>query len=209
MPVLKITKNKNYVIGLWHLTENEKELIKQLDNFSQYSSQLERITSQSRRREWVCARVLLNTIIKENKIIAYHPNGAPYLSDNSFNISISHTKGYVCVIVSKEKKVAVDIEYYSERVEKVSSRFIRNDEKVNSFMNTKLWSMLLFWSAKETAYKILGKENVDFLKHLKINEFVPQQKGIFSLTEYFNSESNMFLISYEICDDYVMTWSTI
>ncbi len=45
-----------------------------------------------------------------------------------YHISISHTLGYVAVILSRDYEVGVDIEYVSDRVNRISSRFLRDDE---------------------------------------------------------------------------------
>lgn len=57
----------------------------------------------------------------------------------------------------KKENVAVDIEYQSERVKKIASRFLRQDEKADD-VNT----MLLHWCAKETVYKYFSEDDLRF-----------------------------------------------
>ena len=63
-----------------------------------YREGMRRFTAAHRRLEWLAVRVLLYTLSGEEKEIAYHPSGKPYLADDSASLSISHTKGYVGVV---------------------------------------------------------------------------------------------------------------
>ena len=81
-----------------------------------YREGMRRFTAAHRRLEWLAVRVLLYTLSGEEKEIAYHPSGKPYLADDSASISISHTKGYVAVVLGLPgREVGVDIEQYGER----------------------------------------------------------------------------------------------
>lgn len=55
-------------------------------------------------------------MLQEDKEIGYSSEGKPHLTDNSSFISISHTKGYVAVILSSVAPVGIDIEQYGQRV---------------------------------------------------------------------------------------------
>lgn len=95
-----------------------------------YREGMRRFTAAHRRLEWLAVRVLLYTLSGEEKEIAYHPSGKPYLADDSASLSISHTKGYVAVVLGLPgREVGVDIEQYGERVRKVH---INSCAKMNS-----------------------------------------------------------------------------
>ena len=109
------------------------------------------------------------TLLGEKKEIGYEDSGKPYLVDGSFYISISHTKGYVAVILSSEVPVGIDIEQYGKRIHKVIDRFIRPDEQVGSYQGDITWGLLLHWSAKETVFKYM--KDPDAEKRQKANVF--------------------------------------
>ena len=113
---------------------------------------------------WVCIK-------------SYEPSGKPYLADNSYFISISHTKGYVAVILSEEKPVGIDIEQYSRRVHKVAHKYMREDEQFVPYGEDDTWSLLLHWSAKEVMFKCMNTPEVDFREHLHIEPFTTEQQG--------------------------------
>lgn len=78
-------------------------------------------------------------MLKEDKQIGYSSEGKPFLTDDSFFISISHTKGYVAVILNPKTPVGIDIEQYGKRVHKVFDRFIRPDEQVEAYQGDTTW----------------------------------------------------------------------
>lgn len=111
------------------MDETPDELLNMLPHQEAYLAGLQRFSAERRRLEWLSVRVLLFTLLGEEKEIAYHPSGKPYLADRSASVSISHTKGYVSVIVGgPDREVGIDIEQYGERVHKVAHKYMRADE---------------------------------------------------------------------------------
>lgn len=123
---------------------------------------------RKRKHEWLSVRVLLKALCGEEKEIAYYSSGRPYLKDGSRYISISHTRGYVAVALHSSCEVGMDIEQYGTRVRKVASRFIRSDEEPAMMEGDEVYALLLHWSAKEALFKLMGVEEVDFIRHLRI-----------------------------------------
>ena len=130
MPVFKQYIESSYKWGIWKTSESLEELLALLPHKEKYEEGIGKFTAISRKLEWLAVRVLLYTMLGEEKEIHYYSNGGPYLADGSFSISISHTKGYVAVLLGEPgKRVGIDIECYSERVRKVAHKFMREDEK--------------------------------------------------------------------------------
>ena len=148
-------------IAIWHVTEDVEELLGMLpDDESIRDEAYERFHSQGRILEWTAVRVLLYTMLGRQVPISYDEAGAPHLpAYERMDISISHTKGYVSVALAEVGEIGIDIEVLSERVRRVKSRFVRDDEQADTLV-----AMLLHWSAKETAFKVLHRTKVDFLK---------------------------------------------
>ena len=154
-------KTKDIHWAIWKMEESQESLLTLLPAFRRISceQEMQRFTSERRKMEWLSVRVLLYSMLQEDKEIIYSSEGKPSLGDHSFFISISHTKGYVAVILSPIAPVGIDIEQYGHRVKRVYDRFIRPDEQVEPYLGDVTWSMLLHWSAKETIFKSM--ENAD------------------------------------------------
>lgn len=138
-----------------------------------YDEELSQLKSEARQLEYLAVRVLLRAVCGEEKHISHYSSGKPFLTDGSFHITISHTRGYVAV-THATYEVGVDIEYISNRVRKVAGRFMYPDELRHSSDTAYL---LVQWSAKETMYKLLDEQGVDFLEHLRIVPFQLQTDG--------------------------------
>ena len=132
--------------------------------------------------------------------ISHEQNGKPILR-NGWHISISHTKGFCTVIISPDQTVAVDIEYTSNRVERIAHKFIREDEKADT-----IEEMLIHWSAKETMYKLYSDDRLGF-EEMRLLPFALQKQGIV-LTENLR-RSTAVEVSYEINSSFVLTYAVI
>jgi len=197
--------NENW-IAVVPLQEDSDSLLSRLSFKERYLPVIERM-SENRKREWLAIRVLLKELLGEEKEILYNSLGKPYLSDNSFHISISHTKGYAALILNKEKEVAIDIEKISAKVEKVRKRFVSEEEEKALSPSGELVHLLLYWSAKESLFKMLGVENVSFKSDLHILPFEPRRGewSEFEAYETRTSYQNPYTVKYFVHEDYVLT----
>ena len=150
--------------------------------------------------------MLLYSMLQEDKEIGYSSEGKPHLTDNSSFISISHTKGYVAVILSSVAPVGIDIEQYAQRVHKVSDRYIRSDEQTEPYQDDMTWGLLLHWSAKEAVFKRMENADAD-LRKLRLTHFIPQEEGTFQVQELVTAQQELYSVGYRICPDFVLTWT--
>jgi len=68
--------------------------------------------------------------------------------------------------------------------------------------------ILLYWSAKETLFKLMPEEAIDFKEHLHISPFVPTEKESFEANETRSQNKQHFTIQYKVFEDFVLTWTT-
>lgn len=207
MALFSKQQHDTYQIGIWKIEESEKELLSLLPHPDKYLKQIQSFKASHRRIEWLSIRVLLLKMLNIEKNICYYKSGEPYLEDASFHISIAHTKEYVTLILSKKYNVGIDIEQYSDRIEKVTSFFIRPDEKTFIYQGSMIWSLLLHWCAKETIYKCLHSSQVDFVKHLRVFVFEIKKEGSFKTQEYRTEHQQIYNIQYSLNPDFVLTYT--
>ncbi|MDD6211356.1 MAG: 4'-phosphopantetheinyl transferase superfamily protein [Bacteroidales bacterium] len=200
MPLFSLENN----LGVWKVEESFNELYSGLENKKLYESGLSKVSSEHRRLEWIAVRRLLKEMLHFEASIAYYENGAPYLPDMPYHISISHTKGYVAVFLHEEKTVGVDIERYSDRVLRLARKFI-DFEKEYISEEKKTIHLLLHWSAKESLYKILGEKEVVFKTQLSVKPFEPLQFGWFRIEAQTGKCRSVFQVNYKVENDFVLT----
>ncbi|MDL2223647.1 4'-phosphopantetheinyl transferase superfamily protein [Bacteroidales bacterium OttesenSCG-928-M11] len=205
--VFSISQKGDFLLGVKAISETSEKLFSQLEKKELYLPYLEKM-SEGRKQEWLTVRLLLKELLSgEEKEIHYHPSGQPYFADNSYFLSISHTKGYVAVILNKHHPVAIDIENISPRIEKIQERFLSEREKENLSKENRLNHLLLHWAAKECLFKILGEEGVEYKSHLHIQKFQPLSKqwDSFSAKETRTDKRESYTIDYYISDDFVLS----
>ncbi len=200
-------EGEDYRLGVWKIEETPEALFGLLPRNPVYEEQLAGIHSAHRKTEWLAVRVLLSVLTDESLYILYYPSGRPCLNDLSWQISISHTRGYVAVLLSRSLRPGIDIEQYGTRVRRIARRFIHPEEVVSVYQETDVWSLLLHWSAKEVMFKCLDKEKVDFAEHLRIAPFEVLQTGHFDAVESRTPDNHRFRICYYLSPEFVMTWS--
>lgn len=189
------------LIGIWKVEESRDELLSMLSHH-EWIQNIYAIKSESRVLEILAARVLIKELTREEKEVYYNASGKPFLSDKSYHISVSHTKGYVAVAINKEKHVGLDIEQVSEKIKRVKSRVIAENEYIDA--DNELIHLLLHWSAKEAMFKFIDVEGVDFLKHLFVDKFEPEDKGVFYSSETRTKDRHHFKAFYQVEKDFVI-----
>jgi 4'-phosphopantetheinyl transferase len=183
----------NIKVGVWHITENQDDLIKQSSLLNIDLTKLPVTKSESRIKQWISTRLLLSHFFKDIEII-YDELGKPSLS-NHWNISISHSGDYVAIILNEKENCGIDIEKISTKVERIKHKFLNeNDLKII----TSHEHLTLYWGAKEALYKYYGKKEVLFIENLFINSFSNE-------SNYFEGIINMPDLSKEI----KMVWDKI
>lgn len=193
-------------MGVWKIEESSDELLSLLNQTHIYLPFLETIRMENRKKEWLAVRVLLKELLGEETIIAYHVNGAPYLPERNLFISISHTKGYVAVQLCDKSPTGIDIEYRTNRILNIRSRFISPEEDSNIDSANVTEHLLIYWCAKEALFKIIGQEGVDFIKHLHVDPFPYKKSGGLVVTETRTAQAASYVLSYVVNDDFVLVF---
>ncbi len=202
MPLYKQVKEDALQWAIWRMDESLDQLAALVPYGDKLLAECAHFASEHRRKELVGARVLLHHLLQREEPVAYLPSGKPYLVSGAYHISISHTADYVAVALHSQHEVGIDVERFGMRALRLKDRFVREDESLEP---PAVYTALLHWSAKETAFKLLDCDEVDFKQHLRITPFYPQTEGIFTLTETRTEEQKRFRIHYLVTKDFVLT----
>ena len=207
MPLLQ--KHQSPLWGIWKIEENWEVLLRRLEFSEAYLPFLSQYKSEGRKSEWLAVRVLLKELTGSEMVISYRNNGAPYLPDSSLCISISHTKGFAAILLHPDKPVGIDIEYRSERIHRIKSRFLNEAEFELLGNHPTTNKLLVCWSAKETVVKMMKQETIDIQNDIHIIDFKPssRENGIIIVKESMTPQSSTFQIEYIITPDYIVTHS--
>lgn len=205
MPLL--FKHTEPLFGVWKIEESSDELLAMLDLQSEYLPFLQQIKTEKRRREWLASRVLLKELAGLELLIAYHEDGAPYLPDSSFSLSISHTNGYAAVLLQKHGPAGIDIEYQSGRVLKIRSRFMSSEEDGSVCSEHEVEYLLIHWCAKEALYKMIRQRDVDFIEHLHITPFKYATSGDINVYETRTHLQQSYMLRYAVYPEFILVYN--
>lgn len=181
------------LLGLWKMEEEPSLKVREKE--------------QKAVRELVAAMLQYKTSIGESSRtdepveITHEESGKPVL--DGWHISISHTKGYAAVLLSKSHEVGIDIEYVSERVKRIADRFLRPDEQAENTID-----LLLHWCAKEAIYKLYSELDLTF-QQMKIVDLQPQSDFFCVENESKNGLVSVTKVFYRIHQDYVLTYTWV
>lgn len=116
--------------------------------------------------EKVSVRVILYKLLGKDVRICYNENGAPYLSNKQYYISISHTDGHFALSFS-HREHGIDIERWNSTAKRVSKMFA-TEQEVAALVDTRTITdedekaFCTIWSAKESVYKSHGLAGLSF-----------------------------------------------
>lgn len=174
MPVCnKIQINKECCLYIWKITEGIDELIQLTHLSDNDSNKLEKFGSESRKKEFLATRILLQQNLAPEAEIINDEHGKPYIKDSDLRISISHTKGYAAILLGTNHELALDLEYLSDRVNRIAPRFLSVTELSQISPENKIIHLYQHWCAKECLIKLYGKKDVHLIRELIISPFSP------------------------------------
>lgn len=181
MPLCYKIDNNDFSLGLWELTEDVSQMFAEFMLIAPKKEihKVEKFKYPARKTEWMATRLLMYHLLDKVVEIDYDIHGKPIILNHEQCISISHTRGMVAVIIAKNL-AGIDIEMVNDRVLRVEERFLSGIERNQIQEQNKMKSLMAYWSAKETLYKISGGKGLDFKKNLYINPFILGEKGNFT-----------------------------
>ena len=172
MPLMQHFSPVSHIhIGIWEITESLSELLKIYGEFP-LSEELEKFKNEVRKKQGLSVRTLLKELCKIKKLqfngLGKDDFNKPFPKGQKYHLSISHTDKYAVAIINEKEAVGIDIEAVSTKVEKIKHKFLSEKELQKTANN--LEEMAVYWSAKESLYKLYGKKKVLFNKELFIEK---------------------------------------
>lgn len=205
MPIVLNQYENTYRIALWSLSESLEFFEEHARMTSADLAIYQNIGSNSRKKEWLAVRVLLNEVLGFWPQINYSETGKPLLRNHTRHLSISHSRSMVGILLCTNPYAGIDIEKTDRDIEKVSARFLSEAELEQMHQKPVDFSRVLYWCAKEAVYKAVSESNVLFSKQIFISEVRPEG----SIRARFTSkiETLDFLLNYMVFEEHLVVWT--
>ena len=156
--------NETTRLGVWKIEETE--------GFFKGNVPVHRdVTHPHKRLQHLAGRFLLQFLFPDfpYELIQIADTRKPFLKDEKYHFSISHCGDYAAAIVSKDKRVGIDVELATEKISRIKDKYLHEDEQVLFGITETapdLQLLTVLWSVKESVFKWYGNGNVDFKKRI-------------------------------------------
>ena len=204
---LRKTLDNKAEIGVWKITETEKQLVDMSSVPSDEMEEISLIRSESLRKQKLAVRALLNEMFDEKVYLGHHDNGKPFLENCITNISITHSEKYVAVITHDEDDLGIDIESLDRDFSAVEKKALSEEEIEDLDDDTKNEQLAIYWCAKEAIDKRMSQNRVDFAEQIEVEKFTLKGKGELEATfTHKDGHEEDFELGYVIFDRHVLVW---
>lgn len=195
-------------IGIWEITEDSTVLESMAVLSDEEKALLASFRNETRRTHWLSYRLIIGHLFGNGKaIVSYQNNGKPSITNLPGHISVTHSGTFSAVIYNADHRVGIDIEHIKPRIENVAERFLSEKELEEICNPLRLEHLVSLWAAKETLFKLWGKEEVDFIEHLYIEPFVPSAAHTAIGHIRHQGADQSYTLHFSRVSDYVLAWT--
>lgn len=193
--------NENTRLGVWKIEESEAF-------FKGNVPQHRHVTHPHKRLQHLAGRFLLQFLFPDfpYEMVQIADTNKPFLPEEQYHFSISHCGDYAAAIVSRDKRVGIDVELTTNKIIKIKDKYLSQEEQHlfnTESLATDYHLLTLLWSAKESVFKWYGQGNVDFKKHIRLLNY---QEGKETLDCFFSKNEAELTIHYRWYNDLVLSW---
>ena len=194
-------------LGVWKIEETEE--------FFKGNVPLHRdVTHPHKRLQHLAGRFMLQFTFPDfpYELIRIADTRKPFLPGEQYHFSISHCGDYVAVIVSKNKRVGIDIEIPVEKIGRIMYKYLsaKEHEIFNLVPGAESSSEVmsydeptLLWSAKEAVFKWYGNGGVEFRKDIRL---LKQHEATETIDCFFSKNGSELVIHYRQFPGLVLAW---
>jgi phosphopantetheinyl transferase len=198
--------NESAKLGIWRIEEPE-------DFFLEKVPLQNNVSHPYKKLQHLAGRYLLPVLFEDFPLeeIIIADTKKPFLENEKYHFSISHSGNFAAVVVSSKNRVGVDIELITSRIKNISDKFLNDEEKkyINSLDDVpqvQLELITVYWSAKEAIFKWYGNGEIDFRAHMQITS-VKHSRNNGALECIFKKDEPVSLtVHYRLMNGFVVAW---
>lgn len=197
---------KDVHLLVWRITESEEYLRGEISLNPADIQKLQGVMNPARRKEVIATRLCISRFFQVYPELSYDGNGCPTLN-NGYHLSISHTKHFAAVALSKQHRLGVDIETRSHRIGRIERRFTNEREQSYIPEKEKIDYLTAIWGAKEAIVKIQNNRKIDFKNQLEVEKF--DFDKCLALARYQGTTNQEIQLKFERKDNLMITLAWI
>jgi len=209
--------NATTKLAIWKIEEAESF-------FLSYVPIQSNITHPHKRLQHLAGRYLLQYLFPDFPIksIQIASTRKPFLEDEQYHFSISHSGNYAAAIVSSKHRIGIDIEIERPMVANVAHKFLNIEELNNFILQDKMQQishslpkvdllkhldkLILLWCAKEAIFKWWGCGEVDFSEMIRVDKMDVGKIGMLKSRLLTNKKTYLLEPNFKIFDEITLVW---
>jgi len=196
MGLVTLIDQPTFRLAVWKIEEEESFFI------SSILSPIPAIPLPGKRLQFLASRYLFHVLGEDDSRLIKNKQDRPMDREGKWNCSLSHCAMFAALAISSTHPVGVDIEPIRDKVKSIAPRFLLPGE----FESASVEQLMIYWSAKESLYKLSGTRGLDLRNQIQIEPFIPDQKG--ELVGYvFSDQRQRAKVFYQILESHVLTWA--
>ena len=191
--------NSHTEMAVWKIEEPESYFTEQISIPVPPSHPVKRL-------QHLAGRYLLKLIEPDFplEVIQSKSGEKPFLPENSFHFSISHSDKIAAAIISQTQPVGIDVEMITDKALRVAHKFL-SEEEMQLIGNDSKEDATLLWSIKETVFKWYGLGSVDFREDMQIKN-ITEEKDENTATCFFRKTNQMLNVNFMRMENMVVSW---
>ncbi|MCS6935616.1 MAG: 4'-phosphopantetheinyl transferase superfamily protein [Chitinophagales bacterium] len=199
MPLITLLEQPHYRAGVWKIEEEP--------SFFDCADEVNHIRHPQKRLQWYAARHVAGVLSVNISDIHNDEYGKPYIPGSQLQISLTHTAHYAAAIVSETHRVGIDLEWVHPRVQRVAHKFLTAEEIAAINRDEFTEKLIVYWSAKESLYKLYGRKGISFTSQLQVQPFDLDQKGkLIAAIKTADVMWDNLEVEYRFIYDHVLTY---
>lgn len=196
--------NEHEKLAVWKITESSSF-------FAEKTGLITNISHPHKMLQFMAGRYLLKLLAPNLDLhsLVISTSGKPMDSSGELHFSISHCKDFVAVCVCRKNAVGIDIQFPEKKLEILHPKFLSElDRKVLATMPVQNLTQLCFgWSVKESLFKWYGKGEVNFIKHLHIEQMRCVENEYHFFCRFSKEEEQYVMVKGFVIDNHVLTYT--
>ena len=200
--------NDTTKLAVWHITEPE-------DFFLEKVPLKRDIIHWHKRLQHLAGRYLLQELFPDfpYHLIEIADTRKPFLPNEEYHFSISHCGDYAAVIVSKDKRVGIDVELVTPKIDLVKNRFLKDEElelvagyQLPEANNKYFYFVTLLWSCKEAVFKWNGEGGISFKNHINIKKISGNDSQGIIDCKFLKDQDMDLIINFQLFQNTCLAW---
>ena len=163
----KNTSQKSHLY-IWRVKSSADTLLKLVQLNPKEQSDYKALKTEKRKVEFLACRIALKSLFTNSLLLQHKKSGKPYIKEVE-HVSISHSHNYIAIAFGNIE-VGIDIEKPQEKMLRLISRVLSEQENATFVKNPSTKLACKLWGAKESVLKYIGDKNLNYRDDIILKE---------------------------------------